>query len=308
MLRPFLTFIAASIAASLAAPALAQGTAAPAGQSTECQLRVNPTPSSWIIQGYDPFSGTIPEGTFGVTFINEGGAECRFTPAFELTQPPFGLSIGIGKPVDYALVNLTDTRDATPRAGRTLRRSTQDEMVLKPRESRSIMYKLVADASQISTAGTFTQDVTLEAQDSRFRSFGGAPLVVGLTVLPSARMSLSGTYTMSNGQAVVNLGELKEGQAPTLLNLNVSSTGDYDIVVTSANSGQLRLGASQWFVPYSVAIGDKAINLLGTGSVSGSNKSGLIRDHLPVNFIIGDVSNKRAGIYSDVLSVTITAR
>ncbi|MEW4467679.1 hypothetical protein AB1K62_07610 [Parasphingorhabdus sp. JC815] len=304
MLRPFLTFLAASVAA----PALAQVPAAPADQSTECLLRVNPAPASWIIDGHDPFSGSIPEGTFGVTFVNEGGADCRFVPVFELRQPPFGLSKDMGQPVEYRLLNLTDTTDATPRAGRSQRRATQREMVLKPRESRSLMYKLVAEPRQINSSGTFTQDVTLEAQDSQFRSLGGAPLVLGLTVLPSARISLAGSYTMSDGQAVVDLGELREGIAPTMLRLNVSSTGDYEIAVTSANSGQLRLGTSQWFVPYSVAIGGNALNLVGTRTVTGTPRAGLVRDSLPLQFIIGDVSNKRAGVYSDVLSVTITAR
>ena len=304
MLRPFLTFLAASVAA----PALAQGPVAPAGQNTDCLLRVNPAPASWIIKGHDPFSGSIPEGTFGVTFVNDGGAECRFVPAFELRQPPFGLSSGMGRPVGYALVNLTDSIDVTPRAGRSQRRASQREIVLGSRESRSILYKLVADPDNIRSSGTFTQDVMLEAQDSRFRSLGGASLVLGLTVLPSARISLAGAYTMSDGQAVVNLGELREGVAPVPLQLRVSSTGDYDIVVSSANSGQLRLGSSQWFVPYSLTIGGKTVNLIGTRTVTGSSGSGLVRDSLPFQFVIGDVSNKRAGVYSDVVSVTITAR
>jgi hypothetical protein len=305
MLRPLLTFVAAS----LAAPALAKS---PGGvgaiQSTDCQVRVNPTPSSWIITGYDPFADALPEGTFGVTFVNEGGAECRFTPTIELRQPPFGLSKGTGKPVGYALLNMTDAQDATPRAGRTQRVSTQREVVLQPKESRSMLYKLVADPDDVRGAGTFTQDVTLEAQDREFRSFGGAPLVLGITVLPSARIGLAGAYKMSDGQAVVNLGELRQGVAPVPLQLRVSSTGEYDISVTSANSGRLRLGSTQWFVPYSVAIGNDAFNLNGTRTVAGPTRSPVTRDSLPFRFIIGDVSNRRAGIYSDVVSVSITAR
>lgn len=303
MLRPFLTLIAAS----MAVPALAQ-TPAAAGQSTQCRVNVNPAPASWIIQGYDPFSGSIPEGTFGVTFVNDGGAECRFKPTFVLRQPPFGLSKGSEKPVRYALLNLTDTRDVTPRAGRSQPRLSQSELVLQAGESRSLMYKLVAEPNDVRGSGTFTQDVTLEAQDSSFRSLGGTSLVFGINVLPSARVGLTGAYTMNDGQAVVNLGELREGVAPVPLQLRVSSTGDYDIVVSSANSGQLRLGSSQWFIPYSVAIAGNAVNLTGARTVTGTTRSGLLRDSLPFQFVIGDVSNRRAGVYSDVVSVSITAR
>ena len=304
MLRPLFTLVAASVAA----PALAQVPGgAGAVQSTDCLVRVNPTPSSWIITGFDPFADALPEGTFGVTFVNEGSVDCRFTPNFELRQPPFGLSKGTGKPVGYVLLNLTDTQDATPRAGRSRVTSSQREIVLQPRESRSMLYKLVADPDEVRQAGTFTQDVTLEAQDRNFRSFGGAPIVLGITVLPSARIGLAGAYRMSDGQAVVNLGELKQGVAPVPLQLRIKSTGEYDISVSSANAGQLRLGSSQWFVPYSVAIGNESFNLSGTRTVSGTNRSIATRDSMPFRFIIGDVSNKRAGVYSDVISVSITA-
>lgn len=304
MLRSFLTFFAVS----LAAPAFAQAPVAGGVQSTECLLRINPAPASWIITGFDPFADAIPEGTYGVTFVNEGGAECRFTPIFELRQPPFGLSKGSGKPVGYALLNLTETQDVTPRSGRSQRRSSQREVILRSKESRSMLYKLVAAPNDVRNAGTFTQDVTLEAQDSRFRSLAGAPLVLGITVLPSARIGLAGAYSMNDGQATVNLGELRQGVAPVPLQLRVSSTGEYDISISSANSGQLRLGSSQWFVPYSVAIGGNTVNLAGTSMVSGKTRPGIRRDSLPVQFIIGDVSNRRAGVYSDVVSVSVTAR
>lgn len=305
MLRSLLTFFAVT----LAAPVIAQVPVGAGGvHATECLLRVNPAPASWIIQGFDPFADAIAEGTFGVTFINEGAAECRFTPTFELRQPPFGLSKGSGKPIGYALLNLTDTRDVTPRSGRSQRRSSQREIVLRPKESRSMLYKLVADPDDVRNAGTYTQDVSLEAQDRNFRSLGGAPLVLGITILPSARIGLSGAYMMNDGQAVVNLGELRQGVAPVPLQLQVSSTGEYDISVSSQNSGQLRLGSSQWFIPYSIAIGRNAFNLAGSSVISGSTRAGLRRDSVPVQFIIGDVSNRRAGIYSDIVSVSITAR
>lgn len=293
-------------ATTLAAPVLAQMPVVP---TADCLVRVQASPSSWIIQGYDPFGGSSPEGTFGVTIVNEGGAECRFTPVFELRQPPFGLSNGgTGKPISYALLNLTDTQDVTPRAGVTNRLSPGREMVLKPNESRSLLYKLVANPEAVRNAGTFTQDVTLEAQDKSFRSLGGTPLVVGITVLPSARIGLAGAYTMNDGQAMVDLGELRGGIAPVPLQLKVSSTGEYDITVSSANSGRLRLGASQWVIPYTMAIGGNSINLSGARTVSGPASAGARRDSLPIQFVIGDISDKRAGKYSDVVSISVTAR
>ncbi|WP_287406768.1 hypothetical protein [Sphingopyxis sp.] len=305
MLRSTLFLAAALLALPLHAQAPAPGGNA---RGAECLIRANATPTSWLIQGYDPFDGAIPEGTFGVTFVNEGTAECRFAPTFELSQPPFGLSKGSGRPIGYALLNLTDTQDVTPRAGRTPRSPSQRMITLGANASRTLLYKLVADPDDVKDSGTFTQDVTLEAQDSSFRSLGGTRIVLGIDVLPSARIGLAGAYTTNDGHAVVDLGELRPGVAPVPLQLRVASTGSYDLSVTSANSGRLRLGTSEWFVPYSVAIGGNAVNLTGTRTISGPTNGGLRRDALPIQFVIGNTADRRAGVYSDVISISVTAR
>ncbi len=286
----------------------AQGVTAPDRPRAQCQVAVTPSPSSWIIDGFDPFGNDLAEATFSVTFLNQGSADCRFSPNFELAQPPFGLSNGSGTRIPYALINLTQSQDVTPRAGRSQLRSKARQITLEPRESRSFLYRMVVDPSQIRSSGRFTQDIVLEAQDNTFRSFGGSPIVLGLTVLPSARIGLAGAYRVSDGQALVDLGQLRPGPAPVPLNLRVSSTGRYDISVSSANSGNLRLGASDWLIPYDMAIGGKAIKLRGTDTVSWSHKRGIRQDSLPVNFIIGNTADKRGGTYSDVISISIRAR
>ena len=305
MLRPTLFLAAAVLAMPLHAQSPAPGAPVP---GAECLIRANATPASWLIQGYDPFDGAIPEGTFGVTFVNEGTSECRFAPVFELVQPPFGLSKGTGKPIGYALLNLTDTQDVTPRAGRTQRNPSQRMLTLGPNGSRSLLYKLVADPDDVHESGNFTQDVTIEAQDESFRSLGGTRIVLGINVLPSARIGLAGAYTMNDGHAVVDLGELRPGVAPVPLQLRVASTGSYDLTVTSANSGRLRLGSSDWYVPYSMAIGGNSVNLTGVRTISGNSDEGLRRAALPIHFVIGETSDRRAGVYSDVVSISVTAR
>ncbi len=301
--------IALTFAALTATAAHAQGPAPLAtSQATECRIRVIAAPASWLIEGFDPFSGRVAEGTYSATFTNDSAVECTFTPSFELRQPPFGLSNRTGSPINYVLLDLSDAQDVTPRAGRTLRRAAAREITLGPNESKSVLYKLVADSGSAREAGTFTQDLTIEAQDRTFRSLGGTPVVVGLTVLPSARIGLAGAYTVSEGQAVVNLGTLREGVAPVPLQLRVSSTAGYEISVSSANSGRLRLGMSDWTVPYTMAIGNDPVNLAGARTVAGQPATGFRRDVLPIRFIIGDVSGKRAGAYTDTISVSVTAR
>lgn len=295
--------------AAFAAPAIAQAPPAATSQSgVDCLIRTEASPTSWIIQGYDPFGGAIPEGTFAVTFRNEGSGDCTFTPTFELDHPPFGLSKGTGKPIGYALLDVTNAQDVTPRTGRSQRTSLQRQLQLGPNETHTFIYKLVASPDDVRDAGTFTQDVTLEAQDGNFRSLGGTKLLLGLDVLPSARLGLAGAFTMNQGHAVVDLGELRQGVAPVPLQLRVSSTGRYEIGVSSANSGRLRLGSSEWYVPYTLAIGGNPVKLQEMSTLSGPTDGGFRRDSLPIQFVIGDVSDRLAGVYSDVISISVTAR
>lgn len=296
-------------AACLAAPAPAQAQSGPlAVAGADCQIQITAAPTTWMIQGYDPFGGTLPEATFGVTMTNQGSAECRFTPVIHLDQPPFGLSRGTGRQIGYALLNMTDSIDVTPRAGRSVRRTANGSIVLAPNESRTVLYKLIADPDDIKDAGIFTEDVTIEAQDAEFRSLGGGRVVLGITVLPSARLGLAGAYTVNDGHATVDLGELRPGPAPVPLQLRVNSTGRYDLAVSSANRGRLRLGATEWQVPYSVSIGGNQVDLSGSDTLSGPTGEGFRRDALPLHFVIGEVAGQRAGTYSDVISITVSAR
>ena len=305
MLRQSLTIAAALTATSVFAQANTQ-----APTRTDCLVRISAAPAAWMIRSYDPFSGEAPQATFNITFINDGGAECRFTPLFDLSQPPFGLSKGAGKAIGYQLVNLTDSQNVTPWAGRSLITPSTHQLVLAPNESKTLLYKLVANPAGVPEAGTFTQDVTIEAQGQGFTSFGGTRLVLGLEVLPSARIGLAGAYSMNKGQAVVDLGELRTGLVQTPLQLRVNSTGSYDLQVVSSNSGKLRLGSTDWTVPYTISIGVHAVNLSGAGLLAGPTGTGYRSDSapLPIQFVIGDVSDRRAGTYSDVISISVTAR
>ncbi len=295
-------------AMAMASPVAAQAPAAPNKGAVDCFIRVVATPATWLIQGYDPYGGSLPEATFGVTFVNDGQAPCSFSPSFELQQPPFGLTRGADRPVRYALLNLTNSRDATPRAGRTELRPAQREIELNPNEGRTILYKLVVNPDDLRSAGLYSQDVLLQAEGENFRTLGGTRIVLGIDVLPSARIGLAGAFTMSDGQAVVDLGELRPGPAPVPLQLRVRSTSRYELSVTSANSGRLRLGTSEWYVPYSLTLGGSSMNLRGPATMMGSADPGIRQESLPIQFFIGEVSNRRAGVYSDVISITVTAR
>ena len=289
-------------------PVAAQSEGVGNPSSAGCRIRITPSPTSWLIAGYDPFGVEEAQGTYSVTYVNDSDSVCTFTPSFEFREPPFGLSDGLETPLRYAIVDLSQARDVTPRGGRTFARDARGLMSLDPKETRTVLYRFVPDTRSLQRDGTFSQELTIEAIDQRFNTIGGTPLVVGLTVLPSARIGLSGAYTVSGGQATIDLGPLREGVAPVPLNLRLSSTGPYEIDVVSANSGRLRLGGSEWSIPYSLAIDGQTMNLSAAASFSNRPDTGLRRDTLPLRFVIGKIDNVRAGSYTDTLSISVRAR
>ncbi|AQR75886.1 hypothetical protein BXU08_13055 [Sphingomonas sp. LM7] len=120
-------------------------------------------------------------------------------------------------------------------------------------------------------------------------------------------LGLSGQYRRNGGQALVDLGELSEGIAKVPLNMTVASTRAYRLEFVSKNNGQLRMADSNWSVPYQLMIGEKTLSLGSTANYTSSNTDPT-RESLPMRFVIGSVAGKRAGLYSDLITVSIAPR
>lgn len=304
MRRTLIVFTASCLAVGIAASASAQGLTTN-GRNAGCALRIESASSNWVIRGFDPFSSNEPVATHDVMFVNEGSGECRFRPIFQLDQGPFGLRADTGKPIPYVLVNETDGYDSTPRAGRSTRRNNDPLVTIKGNSQELIRFTFNVDASSLPGDGLFTQNLMLEAESTDGAAFATRQLIVGIDVQPSAVMSLAGSFTRVNGQADIDLGELVEGVAKVPLQLNVRSTRAYRLGLESQNGGKLRLAGTEWSVPYQVIIDDRVARLGSTRGYVSEGKPGRRADALPIAFRIGDASQKRAGVYSDVLTVTI---
>lgn len=298
-------FLPSAILALSALPAAAQTAPAP-GSPAACRLRIDTSASNWIIRGFDPFGNSARTAVFDLTFINEGEQDCTFVPVFVLDQEAFGLQSGDGRRTPYSLSNLYGNYDATPVAGRTQRRPGQRDVVVAPHGQQVVRVQFEIADESITGDGLYTQHMQVEAQAADGMAIAGRQLVVGVEVLPSATLGLSGAFRMNNGQASVNLGELSEGIAQVPLQLRVQSTRRYVLTLESQHHGRLRLDDTDWAVPYQLVVGGQSVELSGgRGQVRGANAVGARRDSLPLEFRIGDVSDRRAGTYSDVISVSI---
>jgi hypothetical protein len=55
-----------------------------------------------------------------------------------------------------------------------------------------------------------------------------------------------------------------------------------------------------------VTVDGYAVNLAGgTGDYASSGPQQLVHDSLPLGFVIGETDSRRAGLYADVLSITV---
>lgn len=296
--------VAASVVALLSAPVAAQRV-----QPNACALTIQSSTANWFIQGYDPLATAPPIGSYDVTFVNDGGSACAFDPVFMLDQDAFGLTPDNRQSrVAYTLLDIFSNTNATPVSGMTVNTATRRPVVVQPRSQQMVRYQFAVDETGLVADGLYSQRLTLSAvQRGSGDVLATKSLVVGVNVLPSAVIGLSGQFTRVGGQALIDLGELREGQAPVPLQLRVSSTRPYQIQFDSLNKGRLSLDGTRWQIPYSISVDQKSLSLAST-AVYDSPHFGINADVLPLRFIVGNVAGVRAGTYSDTLTVTVAPR
>jgi hypothetical protein len=296
----------AAILAGLLMVGVSGGSAEAAAAFTGCHLRIKTAKTSWIIQGYDPFGYAVPVDEFEATLINDGASACSVRSAVDLSAEPFGLDQGAAARIGYTLEDLSDSRDITPTTGMTLLNPTRPLLVVAGNSQVSVRFRLtVVDIAKLAGDGRFVQNATLEARDENGSTLASKQVILGLDVKPAALVGLSGSFRLNGGRALIDLGQLHEGIAPILLSLYVKSTRPYTIDLSSANEGNLKLGNTDWAIPYQMVIGDRTVPLSGNAQYVSPRGTSLARQSLPLGFAIGKTSDLRAGRYSDVITISI---
>jgi hypothetical protein len=300
------TGTAAVFAALASTPAAAQ---VGSQLRADCALRIESPTTNWHIQGYDPFASSAPIATFDATFVNDGGAACVFDPIFVVDQDVFGLSRSTdSKRVAYTLLDQFSGVSVTPTSGRTIAGATRRPVVVQPRSQQLVRYQFAVDEDALTGDGLYAQRLMLQAQQQgRGTILSTKSLSIGVNVLPSAVLGLSGQFTRVGGLATVDLGDLAQGPSAVPLQIRVSSTRAYRLQLSSRNSGQLILGETEWRVPYSVRLGETPLTLTSVATYD-STSAPTTTQAMPLQFVIGDVAGRRAGTYKDVLTISIAPK
>lgn len=289
-----------SLAAISAAFALA------AFPATACDLNIEGAAQTWRI-AFDPFAQDLAFRQFDVALVNQGGAPCVGVFATRLEAETYGLAqAGRAERVAYALVDERTGVDITPRSGQSARQTGASSVALAPGERVLARFSATAAPTRLLSAGVYAQTLDLVVETEDGLPLAQRPVTLELDVASAAVMGLKGEVSRRTGAAVLDLGELTEGRRDMAASVYVLSTEGYSVSITSANQGRLRLGATEWFVPYGLALGDHVIDLAGGDRLEVVSREARSDDY-PLTISVGAVAGKRAGSYSDVLTLTVAA-
>ena len=277
-----------------------------AGAAEACTLSVQPSQDNWTIR-YDPFAQDASHNQFDVAVVNQGDTRCAGTLRIDLSGEEYGLRKA-GEPgrIAYTLVDERDGVDLTPRAGLNARRVNARPVALDPGERALLRFTFAAAPGDVPSQGLYMQQARIALEDEHGAVVGERPLTLGFEVISAAVMGLKGEFQRSNGVARIDLGELTPGPKPLAATLYVLSTGGYRVSVRSANDGRLRLGATEWHVDYALGVGDRHMDLTLADSFEVASNRARVDDY-PLSIQIGQVTGRRAGAYSDVLTFTVAA-
>ena len=287
------------------AAAQGQGQGQPNAQPN-CQLAFESGPDQWIIQ-FDPFADSEAARQFDLAVVNRGSGPCTGEVVVDTAGDPFGLALsGDPQRLPYVLVDERGSIDVTPRTGESARRPGGRSFNLRPGEREILRFSFAVDPQSLLGAGLYSQNVFIGVTHPNGAPQTQKPVTLGVQVASTALMGLKGEFTRRGGLATIDLGDLTQGGRTLNTSLYVLSTGGYRVSVTSANAGRLRQGASDWFVSYGLALGDRAMNLAQGDQLEVVSRRPRLDDY-PLSINIGSTAGRRAGDYSDVLTFTVSA-
>lgn len=301
-----MTRVRTAVLMTAAAAATLIGAAPALAQSQGCRLSVESGADNWAMR-YDPFDQDVAVQEFDVAVVNQGDAPCTAVSRVELRGEQFGLTHDAGgQRMAYALVDERGGADVTPRAGQSARRIGVRPLKLAAGERGLMRFSFTAAPSETLSAGLYSQNAFISLETPEGQTLAEKPVTLSIEVPSAAVMGLKGEFRRAGGTATIDLGELTQGVRQLRTTLYVLSTAGYSVSVSSENRGRLRQGASEWYVPYALALGDRDMDLGRGGRLDVVSRRARLDDY-PLTISVGPTAGKRAGDYSDILTFTVAA-
>jgi hypothetical protein len=272
-----------------------------------CQGQIGPETSLRGKTDYDPFSAIGLAEDHGVSIRNTGAAPC----AFGLVLRSRALSPKLGGVLAYELTSpgavgslLADGSAATAPIARL-------RAPLAPAETATIALQLAIPRGQPAAPGLFRDSLEAElyALDAAGRVTGAALDRATLSIAYSAPAVLSVNIKGGDLAATLNFGALVKGQQRSI-EIQARSNQPYRLDIASDHGGALVLTPAipgeSWSVPYTAAFAGQRFDLTRPARLANLPPTLPQADaSFPLTVTIGEVGQKRAGRYEDVITIAI---
>ena len=254
--------------------------------------------------GYDVFDaiGHAEQFSFELINLRNDGEACEVDASVEPLSGKSRLS-SLGKgTLDYEIRASADLANRSE--GISFR------LTLEPGERRRLDYFVYLPPSQFVANGNFEDRLAIDVSkvvDGLLETEDRRETLVRAVVNPSARIRFVGAV---GHRQSVDFGELVKGKSSPPIFLDVRSTSNYEIRVSSEEGGRLvqRVGGEIWSIDYTALLANTRLSLspFNQNSQRFSGPTDQAGDRHPIRFELGDIGNRRAGTYRDHMIIEIT--
>lgn len=288
--------------------AIAQSLFFSAFANPDCRLEFAGAPPAFAVE-YDAFSPVATVETAEIHVRNSGSETCGgFLAMF--SQEPGSKQSAYPRYEFHAAASHDIINYASGVPPQTGTYKTVPLPAIGGGKTVTVPIRFFAGAGQVLPPGHAATGIYAALYDGNGLAAEGAvtPLALDIEVLPVMSLSLAG----AGESETVDFGALQTGAARTVL-IRAKSNRSFSFELQSDNGGAMRLkgragGVLRDRVAYDVSVnGGPAFSLEGPVLTQVSyDATGLGGEMIPIRVTLGDTSNLRAGLYGDVITVTIT--
>ncbi|WP_088342663.1 MULTISPECIES: hypothetical protein [Rhodomicrobium] len=255
-----------------------------------------------FLSDYDPFAPTDARSPQTLSVHNHSDEGCRYRIALIRTPP----NDRLGQYLNYNLttpagVSLLQSEDAQLDTGKLLQTSN-----LLPNNTGSVSYSVFLGRGQFAPPGVYGDHfLAILLSDHGSAELDRKSILLLQRVQPIANVSIAGGGLATS----INFGYFHSGERRSVV-LQAQSNEAYTIRLSSQHKSRLNLDppitGQNWSVDYRMEVDGAAADLTGDAALvqAGMPSAGL-RSH-SLSFKILDIANKRAGLYKDVVTATIS--
>jgi hypothetical protein len=254
---------------------------------------------------YDPFEFTGVTDQFSIGIRNNGAQSCVFAVAFTATSTPAKL----GGALSYTLTDLNGATVLSAIAG------GQPPSLQSPpvnvNAKQDIPFNAVILPGQFSAPGAYSDTLSVMAQlyaveNGAYTLLERVPLSISYAVKAVMTVNIAGGGLATT----LDFGSLAQ-DAQQAVRIQARSNLCYALKVTSDNGGVLVLTPSvagrTWQIPYRALLDGHPLDFSKGAELPYASPSSIGPANHTLAVTIGNISQKRAGLYKDIITIEILA-